>query len=50
MHVPGRALRHWCVRDRAWRVEPGVFQVLVGPSAGRAALSGAMTAGEHGPR
>ncbi|MEU1892997.1 glycoside hydrolase family 3 C-terminal domain-containing protein [Streptomyces pristinaespiralis] len=49
VHVPGRALRHWCVRDRAWRVEPGVFQVLVGPSAGRTALSGAMTAGEHGP-
>ncbi|MEV4681612.1 glycoside hydrolase family 3 C-terminal domain-containing protein [Streptomyces kurssanovii] len=48
VHVPGRALRHWCVRERAWRLEPGVFQVLVGPSAGRIALSGVVAAGDRG--
>ncbi|MCQ4210668.1 glycoside hydrolase family 3 C-terminal domain-containing protein [Streptomyces longispororuber] len=32
--VPARALRHWSVADRAWAVEPGVFTVHVGRSAG----------------
>ncbi|MFE2375308.1 glycoside hydrolase family 3 C-terminal domain-containing protein [Streptomyces sp. NPDC059398] len=34
VRVPGRSLRHWCVAERCWRVEPGVFTVYAGRSAG----------------
>ncbi|GHH88983.1 glycosyl hydrolase [Streptomyces sulfonofaciens] len=42
--VAGRALRHWSSDERRWRVEPGVFTVLVGRSAGDIRLRGELTA------
>ncbi|MGI5484211.1 beta-glucosidase family protein [Streptomyces lavendofoliae] len=32
--VGPRALRHWSVEDRRWRVEPGPYHLMVGRSAG----------------
>ncbi len=49
VRVTERAQRHWSPPDRAWRVEPGLFQVLVGRSAGRVALSGTVEVGAPGP-
>nr|WP_247614249.1 glycoside hydrolase family 3 C-terminal domain-containing protein [Streptomyces sp. RG38] len=34
VRVPARALRHWSVREHAWRTEPGRVRVLAGRSAG----------------
>ncbi|MGK5643233.1 fibronectin type III-like domain-contianing protein, partial [Streptomyces sp. URMC 126] len=39
VRVPARALRHWSQADRGWRVEPGAYRVLVGPSAGKLPLA-----------
>ncbi|HET6855721.1 MAG TPA: glycoside hydrolase family 3 C-terminal domain-containing protein [Streptomyces sp.] len=49
VRVPARLLRHWSERDRGWRVEPGAYQVLAGPSAGELPLVGAVHAGEGDP-
>ncbi|MFB6774406.1 glycoside hydrolase family 3 C-terminal domain-containing protein [Streptomyces sp. NPDC056337] len=38
VRVPARALRHWCVQERAWRTEEGRWRVLAGPSAGEVPL------------
>lgn len=38
VRVPARALRHWCVRERAWRTEEGLWRVLAGRSAGEVPL------------
>ncbi|PRH79690.1 glycosyl hydrolase [Streptomyces solincola] len=40
--VPWRALRHWSPQEGRWRWEPGRYEVLIGPSAGRIALSDAV--------
>jgi beta-glucosidase len=39
VRVPARALRHWSKADRGWRVEPGAYRVLAGPSAGKLPLT-----------
>ncbi|GHB01904.1 glycoside hydrolase family 3 C-terminal domain-containing protein [Streptomyces chryseus] len=44
--VAARALRHWSVADGGWRVEPGAYQVLVGPSAGELPLSATLDTAE----
>lgn len=38
VRVPARALRHWCVEERAWRTEEGRWRVLAGRSAGEVPL------------
>ncbi|MEV5609092.1 glycoside hydrolase family 3 C-terminal domain-containing protein [Streptomyces sp. NPDC052225] len=37
--VSPRALRHWCEAEAAWHVEPGVWHVLTGRSAGDLGLT-----------
>ncbi|MGW2175127.1 glycoside hydrolase family 3 C-terminal domain-containing protein [Streptomyces sp. NPDC001705] len=39
VRVPARALRHWCVEERAWRTEEGRWRVLAGRSAGEVPLA-----------
>ncbi|MGW3861505.1 glycoside hydrolase family 3 C-terminal domain-containing protein [Streptomyces sp. NPDC005047] len=39
VRVPARALRHWCVGERAWRTEEGRWRVLAGRSAGEVPLA-----------
>lgn len=39
VRVPGTALRHWSVEERRWLVEPGVFTVYAGRSAGDVPLA-----------
>jgi hypothetical protein len=39
VRVPARALRHWSKADRGWRVEPGAYRVLAGPSVGKLPLT-----------
>lgn len=34
VEVLANALRHWSEAERAWRTEPGTYQVMVGRSAG----------------
>ncbi|MEE1752059.1 glycoside hydrolase family 3 C-terminal domain-containing protein [Streptomyces sp. SP18CS02] len=46
--VPARALRHWSRTDGGWRVEPGTYQVIVGPSAGASPLRAAVVVGDAG--
>ncbi len=45
VRVPARALRHWSAADRGWRVEPGAYRVLVGPSAGELPLAATVETG-----
>lgn len=33
--LTGRATRHWSPDEEAWRIEPGTYRLMVGPSAGR---------------
>ncbi|MGW7201750.1 glycoside hydrolase family 3 C-terminal domain-containing protein, partial [Streptomyces chryseus] len=44
--VAARALRHWCVADGGWCVEPGAYRVFVGPSAGELPLSATLDTAE----
>ncbi|WP_327251254.1 glycoside hydrolase family 3 C-terminal domain-containing protein [Streptomyces sp. NBC_01244] len=43
VRVPAHALRHWSDTEKAWRTEPGTYQIMVGRSAGDLAWEGALT-------
>lgn len=42
VEIPARALRHWSEEEKAWRTEPGIYQIMVGRSAGDVAWKGVL--------
>ncbi|HUH07474.1 MAG TPA: glycoside hydrolase family 3 C-terminal domain-containing protein [Egibacteraceae bacterium] len=48
IRIPARAFQHWDVGAGAWTTEPGDFQLEVGPAAGRALLTAAVTPAGQG--
>ncbi|MEU9798919.1 glycoside hydrolase family 3 C-terminal domain-containing protein [Streptomyces sp. NPDC051000] len=42
VQVPAHALRHWSEAERAWRTEPGTYQIMVGRSADDLAWRGVL--------